>query len=69
MTKAQVSKLMSAAGITGNVTGTGQDWEVELPSDSMKQRFRRSVCKLGGFKTGYGSWILRPGYTSPNPYA
>ena len=66
MTKTQVSKLMVAAGITGNVTGAGQDWEVELASDSMKQRFRRSVCKLGGFKTGYGSWILRPGYTSRN---
>ena len=66
MTKTQVSKLMSAAGITGNLTGTRQDWEVELSSDSMKQRFRRSVCKLGGFKTGYGSWILRPNYISRN---
>jgi len=44
--------------------------EVELKGDRKASRFLALVRTKnpgggwGGFKTGYGSWILRPGYQS-----
>ena len=64
MTKTQIKKAMEAANITGDLTGKGAEWEVELPTDAAKNKFKRLVCKAGGFQTGYGSWILRPDYSS-----
>lgn len=62
MTKSQVVKAMAQHGIQGQVRGAGRDWEVELPSEEEKADFQANVAEVGGFKTGYGSWILRPGY-------
>lgn len=64
MTKTQVTKAMKTHGISGEVTGKGQDWEVELPTEEAKDAFRQLVCQVGGFKTGYGAWVLRPNYVS-----
>lgn len=62
MTKTQVLKAMEASGIAGEVRGTRSQWEVELASDSAMRKFRRLVAKLGGYKTGYGAWILQARY-------
>ena len=64
MTKTQIKKAMAAANITGDLTGAGENWEVELMTETAKNRFSRLVCKAGGHKTGYGSWILSPDYRS-----
>jgi len=64
MTKMQIKKAMEAANITGDLTGTGENWEVELMTETAKNRFTRLVCKTGGHRTGYGSWILSPDYRS-----
>lgn len=62
MTRAKVIKAMEAAGITGEVTGHGVNWEVELPDEETMERFTREVAPAGGFKTGYGAWILQADY-------
>lgn len=64
MTKMQIKKAMAAANITGDLTGSGESWEVELMTETAVNRFTRLVCKAGGHRTGYGSWILRPDYRS-----
>ena len=69
MTKAQVLKAMKAAGIIGEVRGRGADVEVELEAGKSTAKFHKHVAKWGGFKTGYGAWILRPNYTAYNPHA
>ena len=64
MTKTQIKKAMEAANITGDLTGTGKNWEVELMTETAKNRFMRLVCKAGGYQTGYGAWRLSPDYCS-----
>lgn len=61
-TKQQIMKAMEVAGITGEVSGTRKDWEVELADEKTMRAFCRKVAKLGGYRTGYGAWILRPNY-------
>lgn len=63
MTKMQVAKKMQEASITGELSGRGQNWEVELPNEKAKRKFQKLVCNVGGFRCGYGGWVLRPGYT------
>ena len=62
MTKTQVIKAMKAAGIKGEVRGRGEAWEVTLDNDKVMRAFGRKVANAGGFKTGWGGWILRPNY-------
>lgn len=62
MTRKQLLKAMEKAGVIGAVTGAGRVWEVELADEETMQKFCATVCALGGYRTGYGSWILRPGY-------
>jgi len=64
LTKRQVVSAMRKAGIVGEVRGRGSAWEVELPDERAKNAFQKHVTRVGGFKTGYGAWILRPGYKS-----
>ena len=68
MTKQQVIKAMQTANIKGEVTGKGSDWEVELADDKTMNSFTKKVASVGGFKTGYGAWILRPGYVGNGDY-
>lgn len=64
LTKSKVEKLMRDNGVRGEVRGRGRDFEVELPNEHNKKKFGKHVAKLGGYKTGYGGWVLRPGYTA-----
>lgn len=64
MTKTQVQKAMAAHNIPGEVTGAGQNWQVELPTELMKDIFFANIAQVGGYKTGYGAWVLSPNYQS-----
>jgi hypothetical protein len=65
LTKTQVKNLMAKAGIVPvSLSGRGTDWEVELTDEKTQRKFFRQVAKVGGFRTGCGHWILRPGYQS-----
>ena len=64
MTKRQVVAAMKKASIEGEVTGSGQAWEVELADEETMNAVQEKVVKAGGYKTGYGAWVLRPGYVS-----
>ena len=66
MKKSEVLRKMAAAGIVGEVTGKGDFWEVELPSEDAMNLFQKKVVRAGGYRTGYGAWVLRPGYQSSN---
>jgi hypothetical protein len=62
--KLQVKKLMAAHGIEGKLSGAGKSWEVELSDEAAKNKFQREVGQVGGYKTGWGGWVLSPGYKS-----
>jgi len=66
MTKTQIIKALATHGISAEVTGAGQNWEVELPNEEAKDLFFEKIAEanVGGYKTGYGAWVLRPGYKS-----
>ncbi len=62
-TKTQIIKRMAQAGIVPvAVRGRGVAWEVELQDDKAQRAFTRKVAKVGGYSTGWGGWVLRPGY-------
>jgi hypothetical protein len=62
LTKMQVKKLMAENGIVGELGGARKNWSVELPNDAAKNKFFRKVCKVGGFRCGWGGWVLRANY-------
>lgn len=62
MRKRELKAAMTKTGIAGDVRGTNNDWEVELTDEETKDAFQSSIADLGGFRTGSGSWILRPNY-------
>ena len=65
LTKTRAANLMAKAGIVPvSLTGRGTDWEVELEDDKAYRKFRKHVAKLGGYKCGWGGWVLRPNYKS-----
>jgi len=69
MTRTQIINAMETAKIKGEVRGSGKNVEIELPDDNQKKKFCKNVANFGGFKAGYGAWVLRPDYqTSPLYY-
>ena len=62
LTKMQVKKLMAEHKIEGELKGAGKNWEVELPNDAAERKFQRKVCKAGGYRCGWGGWVLRASY-------
>lgn len=61
-TRRTLRKAMDEAGITGEISGRGSEIEVELPDDAAKDNFCKHIVQWGGYRTGYGAWVLRPGY-------
>jgi hypothetical protein len=59
VTAAKARKLF--AGL-GEVRGSGQDWEVEVPNEAARRKAHKLLPGLGGYKTGYGAWVLRLGH-------
>lgn len=62
MTRAKVIKAMEAAGIEGEVSGHGVNWEVEVPNEEVMAEFCAKVSPAGGYRTGYGAWVLSAEY-------
>ena len=48
--------------------GRGRDWEIECPDERIQEEvskaFKAEGITLGGYRTGYGAWVLRQGYES-----
>ncbi len=64
-TKTQLQKLLAENKIPGTVSGKGSDWELELPDDKAYDLWKKTLGKkipVGGYRAGYGGWVLRPGY-------
>lgn len=60
LTKSTVMKLLAdLSGVT--VTGKGADFEIET-TEEQHDTVHARVSGLGGYKTGYGNWILRTDY-------
>lgn len=68
MTRAKVRKAMEAAGIKGQVSGHGVNWEVELADEETKDRFTAEVAPAGGYRTGCGAWVLQADYQDRGDY-
>lgn len=64
MKKREVVSKMKQAGIAGEVSGRGSNWSVELASEKVMNEFIARVTPAGGFRTGYGAWVLQPNYLS-----
>lgn len=64
MRKSQIRRAMNAAMISGELRGTGANWEVELPDEKAMRLFCKKVAPAGGYRTGYGAWILSANYQS-----
>jgi hypothetical protein len=67
VTKRQVAAAMKAHGIQGELRGAGRAWEVELPTDEALASFEAHVGVYGGYRCGYGAWVVKPGYEA-DPY-
>lgn len=72
-TKVQIKKILADNKIKGELSGRGLNWEVELPNEFNHRKFSTAFRKqgfvgVGGFKTGCGTWILRPGYEGNGEY-
>ncbi len=33
------------------------------------RKFQRNVATVGGYKTGWGGWVLKPGYKSKGDWS
>lgn len=55
--------LLKRHGIPGEVSGRGDKWEVELPDEKAKRLFDKVIgVPYGGYRSGFGSWVLSPDY-------
>jgi len=69
MTATQVRNLMAKHNVTGEITGAGRKWSVELDNDAALRKFRKHVAKeVGGYKTGYGAWVMSPQWEYPGDW-
>lgn len=67
VTKSQVKKLLAQYKIPGQLSGKGSDWTLELPDEKAHKLWNRTAgksVKVGGYRSGFGSWVLSPGYQS-----
>jgi len=64
---AQARRLLAAASIPAEVRGKGADYEVEVDAKHVS-KVRKLLGAMGGYKTGYGAYVLRHGYKSPGDY-
>jgi hypothetical protein len=63
----QMKALLLKLGIQGEVSGRGANWEVEVPDEKAKKKLEKALplgVGLGGYRTGYGGWVLSPSYKS-----
>jgi hypothetical protein len=48
--------------IPGTLSGSGVNWEVEVPDEAAMKAFQKNVTRVGGYRCGWGAWVLRPGH-------
>lgn len=65
LTYSTAKKLL---GHLGEVRGKGREWELEVPDEAARKKAHRLCSGLGGYKTGYGAWVLMPRYQSMGDY-
>lgn len=63
ITVSKIRKALAATTAKFELTGKGQSWTCELADDESNAIFDALFPGHGGFCTGYGSWVRRPGYT------
>lgn len=59
-TRSQIEKACKAAGIAAEFTGRGRDFSVELADEKAMRKFRKTIAPFGGYRTGYGAWVVSP---------
>lgn len=59
MDKRQVTAIMVHSGIAGIVSGSGKDWQVQIPNEEMKAKFLQLI-PAESQRTDDGSWIMSP---------
>lgn len=65
MTKRQILTVQRRHKLPGKVEGRGKNWTVEVKNDRDKRAWEKALgFGLGGYVTGYGSWMLSPSYQS-----
>ncbi len=67
ITKRKLITLLKSQNVKAEIRGVGENWEVELPNEFNYRKFRKAlreygVLIFGGYKTGYGAWVMRPNY-------
>ena len=66
MTAKQMIKKIENAGIsTANIEITGKN-EIEVKSERKAMQIAK-LLKIGGYKCGWGAWVLREGYKMADP--
>lgn len=60
----QLNMLKRKLNLPGEVSGRGTDWELEVPNEKVKALWEKHIPGLGGYRTGYGGWVLSQGYRS-----
>jgi hypothetical protein len=69
MNKTQLVKLANKAGVTQyEISGRGATLEIEV-SERDSKKLRRAGLTWGGYKTGYGAWVLQAGYVARGDYS
>lgn len=80
--KGVVKRALAKAGIKAEISGSGNDTEVEVSGKDHKKAMKvldalyapkkgeKRTVAWGGYKTGWGGWVLRPGYQiDPHDYS
>lgn len=63
LTVRAVQTLQRKHRLPGEIRGRGRDWEWEVADEREMKLVSKVLPDLGGYRTGWGAWILRPGYT------
>lgn len=61
---ALVKALAEAKIVPYEISGAGRTLQVTLNNERDAKRFAKKVAPWGGFRTGWGGWILRANYVS-----
>jgi hypothetical protein len=68
MNKAQLKKLIKKAGVKKyEIRGGGGSLEIEVSARDSK-KLRKAGLPWGGYKTGYGAWVLHAPYVPKGDY-
>lgn len=64
----EVKTVLHRAGLLNHceLGGRGKDWEIECPDEGVMKLVSKALQKAripwGGYRTGYGAWVMREEY-------